>query len=237
MGNDLICRVRRGDYFYENASSTYTGASNMEAAGGALQETTYLGAEGGIPKLISTSISGTDVFEIGSSDSTSFPIGIPRTDWDKGYTTLHALGLGSNSTFLNTLFRAGKIGSHSWSLFWGRMWVSDWIDGSLVLGGYNSKLRVGEKYQHTLDYSDTDGTGCWTGMKVTITGIDLNFSNGSNVNIYQDELPVCIVPQRQLLMEGPTGIRESFENATGMVWQETSQGLHWSAAQYPADGA
>lgn len=211
----------------------------MQAAGGATQETTYLGAETGIPNLITSSINGDDVIEIGSANLTSFPIGIPRLEsgWDHGYTTLHALGLGKNSTFLNSLLRAGQIASLSWSLFWGRMWVDDWLDGSLVLGGYDSKVSVGDNYTQALDYSDNDGTGCFTGMKVTITGIELNFSNGSDVTIYEDALPVCIVPQRQLLIEGPRSIREAFENTTGMVYQNTSYGLHWSAVQYSADGA
>ncbi|KAI3395022.1 hypothetical protein diail_1845 [Diaporthe ilicicola] len=188
--NDLICRVRRSDYFFENASSKYSRATTMQAAGGATQETTYSGSETGIPSLITSSINGDDVIELGSTNLTSFPIGIPRLNWDHGYTTIHALGLGKNSTFLNSLLQAGQIASLSWSLFWGRMWVDDWLDGSLVLGGYDSKLSVGENYTQSLDYSDDDGTGCWTGMKVTVTGIELNFSNGSNLNIYEDALPV-----------------------------------------------
>lgn len=207
----------------------------MQAAGGALQETTT-GTENGISDLISTSISGTDVIEMGSSNLTSFPFGIPRQYWDHGYTTIHTLGLGSNSTFLNGLFRAGQIASHSWSLFWGRMWVDDWIDGSLVLGGYDAKLSVGNNYSYPLDYSD-NGNPCDTGMKLFITGIDLNFSNGSDITIWDDTLFVCLVPQRQLLLEGPSFIREAFENATGMRAYDTSNGLHWSAAQYLADGA
>lgn len=235
---DEICKVRRGNYFYENDSSTYVEKASIQAALGATQETDLSGAETGIPDLIAESLTGDEVIDIGGlANVTSFPIGIPRLNWDHGYTTLHAIGLGQNSTLLNSLVQGGQIASHVWSIFWGRMWVDDWLDGSVVLGGYDSSLTTGANYSQPLDYTDEDGTGCWTGMKVTITGIELNFLNGTDVNIYDDALPTCLVPQRQLLLEGPSTIRESFENATGMVYQSISYGLHWSAAQYLAEGA
>lgn len=53
LWNDLICQVRRGNFFYENASSTYDEETSMVAAGGASNETNDEGAETGIPGLLS----------------------------------------------------------------------------------------------------------------------------------------------------------------------------------------
>lgn len=237
LWSDLICQVRRGNFFYENASSTYVELDSMVAAGGASQETSAEGAETGIPNLLSQSLDGIDTIAVGSSNLTNFPVGIPRLDWDHGYTTLHALGLGSNSTLLNSLVQAGSIASRVWSIFWGRMWVDDWIDGSVVLGGYDSELAVGKNHTQSLDYSDD--TGCWTGMSLVISDIQLNYPNGTDVSIFPGNyaLPACIVPQRQLLIEAPESILETFERTTGMVQTGTSYNIHWSAAQYAAGGA
>lgn len=238
--SDLICQVRRGNFFFENASTSYHEATGMVAAGGASQETNDYGAELGIPKLLSESLDGTDTIAVGPdnlTNLTSFPVGIPRLEWDAGYTTLHALGMGSNSTFLNSLVQAGTIASRVWSIFWGRMWVDDWLDGSMVLGGYDSELVTGNNHTQALDY--TNETGCWTGMLVTISNIELNYPNGTDVSIIPEHyaLPVCIVPHRQLLIEAPTSIRETFDTVTGMNMTGTSYNIHWSAAQYKAAGA
>lgn len=203
----------------------------MVAAGGASNETNDEGAETGIPDLLSESLDGTDTIAVGSLNLTTIPLGIPRLEWDHGYTTLHALGLGSNSTFLNSLVQAGSIASRVWSIFWGRMWVDDWVDGSVVFGGYNSELVSGENHTQALDYSDD--TGCWTGMKVVVSDIKLNFPNGEDVSIFLTNyaLPACIVPHRQLLIEAPVDLRETFESLTEMKHTRASYGLHWSAAQ------
>lgn len=113
----------------------------------------------------------------------------------------------------------------------------DWLDGSVVFGGYDSDLVLGDNYTQALDYSDS--TGCWTGMKVTITDVILNIRDGSEVSIFPKNyaLPTCIVPQRQLLLEAPSSIKTNFEDATGMQSVGTSYGLHWSAVQYLASNA
>lgn len=235
--SNLICHVRRGGYFYENGSSSWDKTTNLVAAGGAPQETDDTGAETGIVHLLSTSLDGTDTISLSGTNLTAWPIGIPRLNWDHGYTTLHALGLGRNSTFLQGLVDTGEIASRVWSIFWGRMWIDDWLDGSVVLGGYDSDLVLGDNYTQALDYSNT--TGCWTGMRVTVTDMVLNIRDGSDVSIFPEhyELPTCIVPQRQLLMEAPGEILTNFDAATGMSSIGTSFGLHWSAVQYLAGNA
>lgn len=235
--SDLICHVRRGDFFYENASTSWVKTTNLVAAGGATQEIPV--AE--LSELLSSSLDGQDSLSLGNANLTSFPIGVPRFNWDYGYTTLHALGLGSNSTFLSSLVDAGQIASRVWSVFWGRMWVpqDDWLDGSIVFGGYDSELTLGENHTAPLDYSDADGIVCGTGMKVNITEIVLSGRTGTDHTIFPKSigLPACIVPQRQLLLEGPGSILENFENATGMSNMGVSYGLHWSAQKYLAKNA
>lgn len=117
------------------------------------------------------------------------------------------------------------------------MWVDDWLNGSIVLGGYDSDLVSGDNYTQALDYSNV--TGCWTGMKVTITGIVLNTRDGQDLSILplNTALPVCIVPQRQLLIEAPESYLKTFQDMTGTTSFDTSYGFHWSAAQFMATDA
>ncbi|RSL51171.1 hypothetical protein CEP53_008540 [Fusarium sp. AF-6] len=175
--NDLICSIRRGGLFNEEKSESFKKASDIGDAGGATDEVTFQGSEAGIKRLVSTSLAGTDNITLeGAPALEEFPIGIPRLKWDAGYTLLHPLGLGSNSTYLNALRAAGKISSRVWSIFWGRMWIKDPIDGSLVLGGYDEEKVIGRNYTAPLAYVDFSGTsGCWTGMKVAVSDIRVNF--------------------------------------------------------------
>ncbi|KAK4234449.1 aspartic peptidase domain-containing protein [Achaetomium macrosporum] len=237
--NDKICEIRRGGYFLEDKSTSFTKSSDLAAAGSATQELGTRGAELGVPELLSTSFAGTELFAAGTSNSTAMLIGIPRMRWDNGYTILHAVGLGSNSTYLNALFRSGQIPSRVWSMFWGRMWTGNAatdMDGSLVLGGYDQEKVIGRNVTQPLDYSED--TGCWTGMKVTVSNVVVNFRNGTDYGIMprNSAVPCCIVPQRQLVWEGPVDIVDAFETATQMNSTGQSFGLHWGARQYTASG-
>ena len=228
--NEKICQIRRGDYFIETDSSTFTKASDIVSAGGAPQEVTTTGTEVGIKKLISSSLAGTESLAVASSNPLTLPIGIPRLRWDNGYTTLHALGLGSDSTFLNGLVKAGRIPSRVWSIFWGRMWTDvGAMDGQVVLGGYDREKVIGRNFTQSLDYSEE--TGCWTGMKVTVSSLFVNFRNGTDFNIMprNSAIQTCIVPHRQLLLEAPSSIVDAFESATEVQDIGPSFGLHWSA--------
>ncbi|WZH40933.1 aspartic peptidase domain-containing protein [Fusarium acuminatum] len=237
--NDRICEIRRGGLYSEEDSKSFHEANDITNAGGATDEATFQGSEAGIKKLVSTSLAGTDNITLeGAPALADFPIGIPRLKWDAGYTLLHPLGLGSNSTYLNALRATGKISSRVWSIFWGRMWVKNPIEGSLVLGGYDEEKVIGKNYTAPLVYDDYTGTpGCWTGMKVTVSDIRVNFRDGSDESIFPSNtaLPCCIVPQRQLLLEAPGAYVSSFEEVTGFNHTESSFGLHWSARLFDAD--
>ncbi|KAI1270375.1 aspartic peptidase domain-containing protein [Xylariaceae sp. FL1019] len=235
--NDLICDIRRGDLYDEGNSTTFAKEDDVKSAGGASIETQGNGSELGISKLLTSSLGGTETFGFESGSSLhEFPIGIPRLNWDHGYTMLHAMGMGANSTLLNALYESKQIGARAWSFFWGRESIDPdgSLDGSLVLGGYDQQKTIGANYSQALDYSDS--TGCWTGMKVIIASIQLNFRNGSDIDMLppNTSLDVCLVPQRQLLLEAPHSLIDTFEDLTGMTNRGTSFGLHWTAFLYDA---
>ncbi|KAK3293754.1 aspartic peptidase domain-containing protein [Chaetomium fimeti] len=236
--SDTICAVRRGGLFQDAESTSFSKSSDLIAAGGAARELGNVrGAELGVAKLLSTSVGGTERFAIAPANTTTMPIGIPRMRWDHGYTILHALGLGANSTYLNSLVQAGQIPSRVWSIFWGRMWTdneSTNLDGSLVLGGYDQEKVIGKNVTQRLDYSEE--TGCWTGMKVTVSNLLVNFRNGTDFSVMPRDSAVqcCIVPQRQLLWEGPSDMVGTFISATQMNNTGLSFGMHWGAQQFDA---
>ncbi|KAL0932282.1 uncharacterized protein CTRU02_213235 [Colletotrichum truncatum] len=173
----------RGNLFLEDASTTFTKASDIVSAGGAPEEITTAGTEIGVKKLISTAVGGKDRLAVGFTSLNNTPIGIPTLRWDNGYTMLHALGLGANSTYLTSLAQAGQLGSRK-------------------VTGKNATQR--------LDYSES--TGCWTGMKVTVTDVQVNFRDGRDKSI----MPLNTALQCCL-------------NVTNSKDTGVSFGLHWSA--------
>ncbi|KAK1781451.1 aspartic peptidase domain-containing protein [Copromyces sp. CBS 386.78] len=233
--NDEICFVRRGGIYHYEDSKSFTKYNDLASAGGATNEITTTGTELGVKKLLSSSLAGVEKLSVGGSNTSSvtMPIGIPRLRWDGGYTILHALGLGANSTYLNALSQSNKIPSKVWSYFWGRQWGSGSpLDGSIVFGGYDQEKTIGNNYTQPLDYSES--TGCWTGMKVTVSDLVLNYRNGDDESIMprNSAIPVCIVPQRHLLLEAPGYVVDNFEQATGMVAAGSSFGFYWGAQVY-----
>ncbi|KAI1130150.1 aspartic peptidase domain-containing protein [Nemania abortiva] len=215
--NDVICRVRRGNLYSEVGSSSYQKAEDVPSAGGAPVETQGKGAETGIGKLLRSSVAVQDALDIGSAQvSESYPFGVPRLSWDHGYTISHPIGLGSNSTLLNTLVRAGQIGSRVWSIFWGRMWVD-------AEERRRWEPRPRRRHNRVLDRHEGSHSG-----------VRLNLRTGDDLELLPPNaaFDACVVPQRQLLLEGPPSIISEFENTTGMSNIGRSFGLHWSSYLY-----
>lgn len=208
----------------------------VEAKGSA--ETYRLGAED-VDGLANNSFGGTDVFSLGPgvANLTQYPIGLPQSGWDHGVTFQHALGMGSNSTYLNSLVEAGRIASRVWAIFWGRMWVGDPVKGSVVFGGYDTAKVAGPNYTQALDFTAHNLGGCWTGMKVYVTDIRFYMPTGGSKSVFGNglALPFCIVPQRQLLLEGPGWIRDSFDVLSKTQSMGNSTGVHYNASVYNAN--
>jgi hypothetical protein len=111
------------------------------------------------------------------------------------------------------------------------------MDGAVVIGGYDSAKVISENYTRPLDFTDAGSTGCWTGMKVVVRDILLNFRDGTDERLMpiNSAIPFCIVPQRQLLMEAPGQLLDSFEALTKTNRTDVSYGLHWSAQKFSGD--
>lgn len=155
----------------------------------------------------------------------NLPIGIPREQWDYGYSFLHPLGMGPNSTYLNALYNANMIRSRVWSFFYGRWWNSNPINGSMVIGGYDEALIVGMKYTAPLDYSGD----CFTGVKMNVLDITLNFRNGTNAKLLSSETPACIIPTQPNLLGMLESYLFAFQNLTNTTYIGSSYGMHWNS--------
>lgn len=236
--SETKCLVRRGNYFLPGESTSWSNKQDVRAAGGGAVETQGIGAELGISKLVDSSPGGTDTLDVGSNGNLSnYPVGLPNFKWDFGYSTLHALGLGQNSTYLNALLASNQIGARVWSMWWGRTWLTSTpMNGSIVLGGYDRKKVAGDNHTQALDFS---ATGCWTGMRVTITDIRLNFRDGTDRTLFKPNtvLQCCIAPQNQLLLAAPKAVFAEFEDATNSKSTFFSSGFHRSAMGFEKGAA
>ncbi|VUC32510.1 unnamed protein product [Clonostachys rosea] len=231
------CTVLRGNYYAQEKSESFKEAKNMIEAGGST-ESVFEGAEPGIEKLVKNNTAGMEgSFGIKDASLTEqIPIGIPREDWDTGHSTLHPLGLGSNSTFLNKLRKTGWTFSRVFSLYWGSNWNSRPIEGHVVMGGYDKKRIIEPNVTAPLKYGDySTSDGCFTGIRIVISDITVNFTDGSNKSIFpnQDKLHACLAPQRPSLLEAPREYLDKFEEVTGTKHNgNTSTGFHWGAWIY-----
>lgn len=180
----------------------------------------------------------TDNFTLSSNITLgNFPIGIAQADWgEQGYFPQMALGLGSNSTVLNTLKSTGQIASRSWSMFWGRTGATanTQIDGNFVFGGYDRAKVTGANYTSSLT---TSKPSCTTELLVTITDMILNFANGTDASLFggtqSSALAACIVPTYPVLMTIPTDpYFNNFESMTGENLPGRSLGLYYYGMLY-----
>ncbi|GKT45017.1 uncharacterized protein ColSpa_05198 [Colletotrichum spaethianum] len=210
--NDRICEIRRGSLFHTDNSTTFNKSSDIVCAGGAPEEITTAGSEAGAKKLISTSLGGKDRLDVGGTTLSSTPIGIPTLRWDNGYTMLHALGLGASPTCITSLHRLAGLDLESGP--------SSGVEATTL------RKITGKNVTQRLDYSES--TGCWTGMKVTVTDVQVNFRDGNDKSIMplNTALQCCIVPHRHLLWEAPGSFVDTFENVTNSRDPGVSFGLH-----------
>lgn len=169
----------------------------------------------------------------------AFPLGTPLNDWGaEGYHPAAAIGLGSNSSFLNTLKASGKVASRTWSFFWGRNGAtsSTQLDGGMIFGGYDRAKTSGKGYTQAL--APVTST-CGTGMVVTIVDMVLNFPNGTDASIFPKSrsasITVCIVPDYPALITLATDpFVVNFVTLTSMtVTPGRSLGLNYFDLRYP----
>ncbi|PQE19414.1 Peptidase aspartic protein [Rutstroemia sp. NJR-2017a BBW] len=166
-----------------------------------------------------------------------YPIGIARADWgEQGYYPQTAMGLGSNSTILNALSASGQIASRTWSMFWGRVGATSatQMDGSFVFGGYDRAKVSGQNHTQSLS---TSKQSCPTGMLVTITDMTLNFSNGTDISLFDGAestaISACLVPSYPVLMTIPLKpYFGNFESDTNQSMSLRTFGLYYYGLLY-----
>ncbi len=169
------------------------------------------------------------------------PIGLAQGNLsDSTANSQVALGLGRNSAILSKLKEAKRIGSRTWSMWWGLDGAdeSSQMDGSIVFGGYDAaKVRGSDNYTARIAESSL----CPAGLTVTISEILLNFPNGSTPNLLDPSsgntlLRACICPHCPMVMSLPSSLYyERFEDWTETESVGRSEGIDFSTMVYPAD--
>lgn len=161
-----------------------------------------------------------DTLSFGSNTTlSSFGFGIPQKDLRSAYISQSQLGLGRNSSFLRALVSAGDIGTKAYSIFWGLVGgpVEKQTPGSLILGGLDRSLIADQNDNFTS--SLVQGSGCETGMVVTIGDILLNWPNGTDMSIFMGSqsaaIQACISPGFAGLMTLPRSYYENFWSLAG----------------------
>lgn len=177
-----------------------------------------------------------------SSNTTveDFAFGIALKDWgEQGYHPQSALGVGRNSSILNSLKQAGQIASRSWSMFWGLEGATadTQMDGIFVMGGYDRAKTSGPNYTSSLSYTNAN---CLTGMVVTISDITLNLANGSSASLFggvnSAAVTACIDPDYPTLMAIPYDpYFTNFETITDTFITDRAFGINYYGMLYDED--
>lgn len=149
------CIMVKAGVYDRGTSSSWSGHMTKEEFRGAsdvLQNIDILGEE-------TMRLAGTEVKNV--------PI-----DIGNGQTS--GMGLGTNSSLLNSLVASGDIPSRVWGLDWGWTGATNdtWRDGSLVLGGYD-KSRVKDNKLYTQDFPANFGDSDGCALIVFITAISM----------------------------------------------------------------
>jgi hypothetical protein len=138
-----------------------------------------------------------DSFEVDDNAiMNAFPLGIVRKDLVAPYEDQAMIGLGRNSTFLNSLKSAGSIASRSWSFFWGLNGQTPGTqsDGTFVIGGYDAAKISGNNFTKAI----SNYKQCPSGMVVSLTDIRIAFPNGTSFTLFEKSrsvaLQACISP-------------------------------------------
>lgn len=161
----------------------------------------------------------------------NFTFGVPLNDWGEQYYHPQAiLGLGRNSTFLQTLKNNNMISSRTWSAYWGLDGTATggYTNGSMIFGGYDAARISGpatSNYTGKLDY-----TACPDyGIAIEITDVSLFLTNGTSVSLYDlvSPVPTCVDPGAAGMMYLPyygAGIMENFVHVTNYTSFLASEG-------------
>lgn len=150
------------------------------------------------------------------------------------------LGLGRNSTFLESLFVANRIASRTWSLFWGLEGGDNasTMDGSLTLGGYDKAKTMGPNSTQSLS-SLADTSQCPSSFIVFLADILIKHSNGTSTSLFGNAkgtaLRACIKPDIPLITF-PSDIWNAFSAAIGGTYIGPSRSYKLWGMNYATQG-
>lgn len=150
-----------------------------------------------------------------------------------------ALGLGRNSTFIETLHDAQLIASRTWSLFWGLEGAdpSSQMEGSLMFGGYDRAKTTGPNMTRAFS-SLEDQASCPSSMIVTVANIILTFANGTSTSLMSPPstaFSACVKPDIPLLTL-PTDVFTTFSTSIGGTYLAPSESYKLWGMDFAASG-
>lgn len=182
-----------------------------------------------------------DTLTVGNNSLLDFPLGIAKDSWgEQAYTPLAALGLGSNSTFLNVLKNSGKIASRTYSLFWGQTGRDQGsrMDGSIIFGGYDRAKVGGSKFTT----GRSPDPSCPSGLLVTLRDIMLNFPNGTDMSVFDGSkstaITACINPTIPVFLRIPLDpyvnafLDTSSDGEIDIFKMKRATGMNWWNLRY-----
>lgn len=165
----------------------------------------------------------------------SMPLGLRQFFTGIGF--MNDFPLGSNSTVINALMNSGAMGSTVWSLWQGLMGaeVENQVDGSLVLGGYDSAKTNGENLTTPFDLTSAVGN-----LAVNITGLVMNFANGTNQTIFRTvsdpESFLAFLNPAAPFISVPIRVYNSFSQNAGGTLVSHNGNVHPRCPVYLVDG-
>ncbi|KAF2158002.1 hypothetical protein K461DRAFT_28340 [Myriangium duriaei CBS 260.36] len=208
------CITYRGG-FYSPDSSTSRMSSSVNASGADPFDSTIQNSN------TSDVTWSQDIIQLGGNTTLNgYPLGVlEEATGNDELAQQNILGLGANSTLLNTLKSAGRIASRSFGMFYGLTGAtpSAQMDGSLVLGGYDRAKVVGQGVATKFISNPI----CPTNMLVTLSGLVLNYPNGSDIDVlaeHTEPFQACILPSFPSLIAIP----DALFNALTSAWEITN---------------
>lgn len=166
------CTAQVGGLFEEDASSTWAQASDVARLVTAFENPS-------INPNHSADIWGTDILAITPQKTVDeYFMRISRGQGE----TMNTLGVGRNSTVLNALVDSGSIASRSWGFWQGLTGAESQyqLDGSLVLGGYDTDKVTGPNITLPTSAPDDLDANCYL---ITVTDVKMNLKNGSSPSL------------------------------------------------------
>ena len=167
------CTVRFGGLFDGANSSTYHFYTGLTAPG--------------LPQSSSGDKTSDDTFtdalllDPGLS-LTQFPLRINR-EFDYLAKSYNYVGLRPTSLLMKTLVTGTQVSSNSIGYYsgWDGADITNDVDGSLVLGGYDRAKIAGHNATRSIRTADTQD--CLNGFKLSLTDISLNLRDGRNISL------------------------------------------------------